>query len=396
VLLDPARFKVVVCGRRWGKTALGLIATVGGHGPCRGALPGAAAGARVWWVAPSHTVASEIWRDLKAATRGAWAHKDEVERRVELPGGGSVTVRSAVDPETLVAVGLDGLVIDEAAKVRAVAWDMLRPALTDRKGWCIFIGTPKGFNWIYDKFQYAGKAPGWARWQRPSSDNPLMTADELVAARADAPLLYGQEYEARFEQPEGAEWPPECFEHGAFWFDRWPAGANWACKTIGIDPSKGRSDKEGDYSAIIKYGITWEGHEYVEADLRQGRPVDMICADAAQAVKDFAPDGLMLEAILWQELIAAPLREAMKNLAVETTIHLDNDTAPKQVRIRRLTEAIMGKKISFLSGHRGTGVCVNQLRAFGPTHDREHDDGPDALEKCRRLAMMLLRKRLGK
>ena len=392
VLLHSARMKVAVCGRRWGKTALGLMCTVGGHGAYRGQRPGAVQGAKVWWVAPSHPIASEIWRDLKHSTRGAWSHKDEVERRIELPSGGSVTVRSAVDPETLVAVGLDGLVIDEAAKCKEQVWDMLRPALADRKGWCLFIGTPKGFNWFYSKFEYARQAEGWACWQRPSSDNPLMTPEELAKARLDAPLLYGQEYEARFEQPEGAEWPASAFEHGAFWFDEWPQNANWACKTIAIDPSKGRHDRQGDFSPIIKFGVTWEGREYCEADLKQGRPVDSICADAAQAVKDFQPDGLYLEPALWQDLMAQPLREAMKNLGVETTIHLDPDNAPKHVRIRRLTECIMQRKIAFLANHRGTIICVQQLRAFGPEIDKEHDDGPDGLEMARRLAIKLLRK----
>src|SRR5262245_14538783 len=151
VLSHPARMKVVICGRRWGKTALGLLAVINGHGGGKGAL----GGARIWWVAPSHPIASAIWRDLKAACRDAWTHKDEVQWRIELPGGGSVTVRSAIDPESLVAEGLDGLVVDEAARVRKEAWDFLRPTLADRQGWAIFITTPKGFNWVHDLFEYA-------------------------------------------------------------------------------------------------------------------------------------------------------------------------------------------------------------------------------------------------
>ena len=65
VLNSPARNKVVVCGRRWGKSALGLVAVVGGHGP-RGRFRGAGQGANGYWVAPTYGIASEIWRDLKA------------------------------------------------------------------------------------------------------------------------------------------------------------------------------------------------------------------------------------------------------------------------------------------------------------------------------------------
>ena len=115
ILLSPARFKVVVCGRRWGKTASGLMATVKGHGTYRGQRKGAIDGGRIWWIAPNYGIASDIWRDLKRACRDAWIAKNEVERRIELPGGGSVTVKSADNPDSLRGSGLDGVVVDEAA-----------------------------------------------------------------------------------------------------------------------------------------------------------------------------------------------------------------------------------------------------------------------------------------
>src|SRR5215469_15278559 len=95
ILVSPARFKLAVCGRRFGKSAVGLLAAVRGHGPWRGARRGASDRAQIWWVAPTFKIAAEIWRDLKRATHGIWTDKSEVERRIELPGGGSVSVRSA-------------------------------------------------------------------------------------------------------------------------------------------------------------------------------------------------------------------------------------------------------------------------------------------------------------
>ena len=110
VLRHPARLKVVVCGRRWGKTLLGLIACVEGHGPPGSGFRGALEGGNVWWVAPSFPIAQEIWRDLKRALRGAWTDKKEKQFRIELPGGGSITVKSADDPDSLRGVGLNGVV----------------------------------------------------------------------------------------------------------------------------------------------------------------------------------------------------------------------------------------------------------------------------------------------
>src|SRR5215831_14058290 len=73
VLRHEARMKVVACGRRWGKTATGLLAVLDGHGPIqadgRPLHPGAWDGGKIWWVVPDYPTAQEIWRDLKHATR---------------------------------------------------------------------------------------------------------------------------------------------------------------------------------------------------------------------------------------------------------------------------------------------------------------------------------------
>jgi len=211
VVLSPARFKVIVCGRRWGKTAIGLMMTLRGHGSFKGQRRGAIDGGNIWWIAPSYKVASKIWRDLKRATRDAWTDKSEVERRIELPGGGSVTVWSADDPGSLVGDGLDGVVIDEAAKVHRDAWgESVRPALADRLGWAVMIGTPKGQNWFHECFQIAGadQTGEWERWQRPTSDNPIITTTEIDAMRATmSGAKVAQELDAKFITTVGELFP---------------------------------------------------------------------------------------------------------------------------------------------------------------------------------------------
>jgi hypothetical protein len=65
VLLDPSRFKVVVCGRRWGKSTLAMLAALRGHGPRRGSRLGAMDGANIWWVVPEYPLSGrKAWRDL--------------------------------------------------------------------------------------------------------------------------------------------------------------------------------------------------------------------------------------------------------------------------------------------------------------------------------------------
>ncbi len=215
VLLDPARIKVVVCGRRWGKTIAGLIAVIEGHGPTGQRFPGALDGATIWWVAPTYPMGLLIWRDLKKALAGAWSEKNEKEMRIVLPGGGSVTVKSADDPDALRGVGLDGVVLDEAAFMKEAAWvNGIRPALSDRRGWAMFLTTPCGMNWIADLYDRAADAPDMARWQRPTLDNPRIPPQEMEDARRDmGELQFAQEHLAQFVTAGAGMFKPEWLAH---------------------------------------------------------------------------------------------------------------------------------------------------------------------------------------
>lgn len=219
VLRHPARNKVVVCGRRWGKTRTGQLACVEGHGPRHGGLRGALDGANVWWVAPTFPIASMIWRDLKRSLRDGWGEKNENERRIVMPGGGSITVKSADNPDSLRGDGLDGCVLDEAAFMKQDAWAAcIRPALSDKRGWAMFLTTPCGMNWFQRLWQDVPNRRGWERWQRPTSDNPLVLAEELAAARREVgPYLFAQEYEAQFLSAGGGLFKEPWCQHRYDW-----------------------------------------------------------------------------------------------------------------------------------------------------------------------------------
>lgn len=180
------------------------MAAVDGHGSSPGQLKGAVDGGKIWWVVPDPKTAAEVWRDLKRACRGALEDphdKSETQQRIQLPGGGSVEIRSAHDPDNLRGQGLDGIVVDEAAIINEDAWNLaLRPALADRKGWAIFISSPKGFNWFYNLFRDAEFLDNWGRWQRPSTDNPLLTPEEVAdMTRQMTAHAIQQEVYAKFE-----------------------------------------------------------------------------------------------------------------------------------------------------------------------------------------------------
>ena len=178
ILQSPARFRIAACGRRFGKTMLALTATVIGHGPGqrrRGALDGG----QMLWVSPSYPMSNEVWRHLKRATEGAAVRTSEVERRIELPGGGSIRLASADDVDSLRGSGYDGAVIDEAAFCKpGVFSEAVRPSLADRQGWCLLISTPKGIaNWFFDMHTTAKTNDDWEAWQSPTSANPIIPVE---------------------------------------------------------------------------------------------------------------------------------------------------------------------------------------------------------------------------
>jgi len=197
VMAHPARFRVVACGRRWGKTELGKVAL----------LDAARRGGLGWWIAPTYGLADAVWRSLKAALEGVWVEKNEQMRLVILPGGGAIQVRSGHEPDALRGAGLDLAVLDEAAFMPEEVWTgAIRPALSDRRGRALFLSTPNGLNWFYRLYLLGldPLQPDWASFRHPTRDNPLIAPEEIDAARLELPdRWFRQEYEAEFVEDAG-------------------------------------------------------------------------------------------------------------------------------------------------------------------------------------------------
>jgi hypothetical protein len=133
----PERFRVLVAGRRFGKTYLALTEL------CQAAW---GQGRLAWYVAPTYKQAKRIaWKPLKELTRPYWAARpNETDLRIELTSGGTICLRGADNYDSLRGDGLDFLVLDEYASIAREAWtEVLRPALADKQGRALFIGTPR-------------------------------------------------------------------------------------------------------------------------------------------------------------------------------------------------------------------------------------------------------------
>jgi hypothetical protein len=201
IINEAARFNAVCCGRRWGKTVLGLDRLIAS------ALQGAPTS---WW-APSYRTLQDVWREASSTLTPVIVDKSETEHRLLLTGGGSVefwSTDSAGDSARGRKYGL--AVVDEAAMVQGLEqfWQAtLRPMLADLRGGAWFLSTPKGVNYFKTLFD-RGQDPerkDWASWQMPTASNPVIDPAEIEAARQDmSEMSFAQEFLATFVAWEGA------------------------------------------------------------------------------------------------------------------------------------------------------------------------------------------------
>ena len=201
VVEDTHRFKVVVAGRRFGKTFLAIREL------CYHArLPHQ----EVWYVAPTYKQAKMIvWRKLKQRLQDLrWIKKaNESELSISLKNGSTISLKGADNEDSLRGIGLDYLILDEFADIKPEAfYEVLRPTLADKQGKALFIGTPKGIaNWAYDLYQMEQESPTvWKSFQYTTIDGGNVKPEEIEAARKDLDeRQFRQEFLATFETYSG-------------------------------------------------------------------------------------------------------------------------------------------------------------------------------------------------
>ena len=188
------RFRVLVAGRRFGKTYLAMVELIrAAWGP----------GRLVWYVGPTNKQSKRIiWKSLKKMTKEYWLSKpNETDLRIELVSGGTICLRGADNYDSLRGDGLDFVVLDEYASISREAWtEVLRPALADRLGGALFIGTPQGFNHFHELVESAEGQANWQAFQFTTAEGGNVSPEELVSAAQELDeRTYRQEFEAKFE-----------------------------------------------------------------------------------------------------------------------------------------------------------------------------------------------------
>lgn len=201
---DNHRFRVVSCGRRFGKTYLSVlelisVAVSGNDKKC-------------CYIAPTYQQARDIaWNELCKMAEPVIVNKNEsrLELTIKTQEGGTsiIILRGWESVDTLRGQFFDFMVIDEVSSMRyfETGWkEVIRPTLSDRRGGVLFISTPKGYNHFYDLFMREKQDTDYKSFHFTTYDNPHIPADEVDKAKLEVgDNRFAQEYMADFRKIEG-------------------------------------------------------------------------------------------------------------------------------------------------------------------------------------------------
>ena len=195
--IDKHRFSVIVLHRRAGKTVMAI------NHMLRAALTNKLLNPRYAFISPYRLQGkATAWDYIKQfAGKIPGTKFNESELRCDLPNGARITILGAENDQAIRGISLDGCVFDETQSIKPTIFpEVIRPALADRKGWCIFIGTPKGRNSFYQLYQSAIKNPTWYACTYKASETQILDEEELQAAKdVMSKDLYEQEFECSFQ-----------------------------------------------------------------------------------------------------------------------------------------------------------------------------------------------------
>lgn len=290
-----------MCGRRWGKTRLGVAL----------GLEALFSGKRAWWVAPTYAQSSIAWRLAAPMAAQVPGVDVRIAERVLRIGRGEFWFKSADAPDNLRGDGLDLLVMDEADFIEAAAWEQtLRPALADRRGRALFISTPNvEGGWFHQLFQRGagGVDPQWRSWSFPSVTNPHLDPAEVEASRAVMPtIVFRREFGAEFVSAGGAR------IQRAWLRTAEPPPRAQLRVAMGVDLAI--STKDGaDYTAAAVLGRDAQGTTYVLDVQRVRAPFHQVLGFISAVAERCGPEVIAVESVQFQ---AAAVQELLRTTAL--------------------------------------------------------------------------------
>ena len=194
IINDQHRFKVVVAGRRWGKTHLAIMWLLSEEIMENNSL---------WYIAPTYRQGKMIaWPVLKRLFRHhSEAKINESGLSVILSNGAEICIKGADNEDSLRGAGINKVILDEYAYFKPYVWEeIILPMLATSKGQAMFIGTPSGYNAMYDLYLKGQSDTDWKSWQFKTVEGGFVEKDEIKRIRSNMDgRLYRQEMEGSFE-----------------------------------------------------------------------------------------------------------------------------------------------------------------------------------------------------
>jgi phage terminase large subunit-like protein len=383
VFQDTTRFKVIVAGRRCGKSRLSAVALLVEGLRCP-------QGSAVMYVAPTQGQARQIiWDVLMDLGKDVIQSSHVNNMDITLINGAKIYVRGSDRPDTLRGVSLTFLVLDEVADIKSETWEkVLRASLSDKKGNALFIGTPKGRNWFYEMYNL-GKTeddPEWKSWHFTTKDNPLIDPQEIEGAKKTlSSFSFKQEYEASFDNAG-----TDLFKEQWIRFGEEPDNGVYY---IAIDLAgftnvnySSTRQKKLDESAIAVVKVTDDGVWFVKK-IEHGRwDVKDAAARILKNIKEFKPMGVGMERGTVRNAVLPYLSDLMRSNNVYASVQ-DLTHGGKQ-KTERVVWALQGRfehgKV-ILNEDEDWKEFQDQLLMF-PT-SQVHDDLVDALSYIDQLAV---------
>jgi len=380
---DDTRFKVIVAGRRCGKSRLSAVSLLVEGLRCP-------QGSAVMYVAPTQGQARQIiWDLLMELGREVISSSHVNNMDITLINGAKIYVRGSDRPDTLRGVSLTYLVLDEVADIKQETWEkVLRAALSDKKGKALFIGTPKGRNWFYDIYNLGldEEDEEWKSWHFTTKDNPLIDPKEIEGAKKTlSSFAFKQEYEASFDNAG-----TDTFKEEWLKFGEEPDYGNYyiaidlaGFENIGMTAS---AKKRLDQTAMAVVKVTEDGKWFVQK-IEHGRwDIKETCQRIIKNIKAFQPSGVGIERGSLKNAVLPYLSDLMRSNNVYA--HIEDLTHGNKKKTERVIWALQGR---FEHGK----ITLNEEEDWDEFRDeyvmfptpQVHDDLLDALSYIDQLAV---------
>lgn len=358
VIDTSARFNVLACGRRFGKTEFGKVRA---YEKMFESLP-------VAWFSPTYRSLGEVWRGMRRKLLPITVASNASEHRLELAGGGSIEMWSLDNFDIVRGRKYARVVIDEAAAFKQLkeAWQgAIRSTLIDMRGDAYFLSTPRGDNYFRELFDLGqGDNAEWASWQMPTATNPYISPEEIEAMQVEmSSRLYEQEIMARFVADlEGALWTRVLLDDNRVnratdYFER---------VVVSVDP--GISAESDGETGIVVTGLDYYGHCYVLEDRTISSTPTGWAKEAISAYEYWKADRVVVERNQGGDMVANTIRMVDDRVPIQE-VHATRGKATRAEPVVALYE-------QGLVHHVGKFVALeNQLCGWVPG-----DKSPDRLD----------------